>query len=386
MLLYQQACLNRMVINFKTKGEKTMKKRNLRFRRAIYGLVCAVLLVSLVFIGCSKKSTEENKTVVLIKTLTAFPASIQKGQSSVVDVMVEDDADRPISGAKVAFSVSPATIGVCSPTVDTTDATGSAATVFTATDFGTATIQANVEGVASKTVEISVVTSGGTTKPLTIELNPAYIKADGISTSQIKVTVSDTTGSLADDNTVVKFSVGEKFEDADGDGYFTEGIDELKYDINHDGRWNQIGFISPYALTQDGEVTINYVSGLRTGAVYLKVTSQPRGNFLQEDAEILLIPTDSVAYIVLLPDQARIQVQGTGGMEATQVRAICYDDYGNRVGSDFPVEFYIINGPGGGEALNGVSSDSITIKTDALRIHFKEVRQGGGRLNFIHSG
>jgi len=341
-----------------------MKRRSLCFRVMIYGLICAISLVLLIFMGCSKKSTTGTEKKVLIKSIAALPASIQKGHTSMVDVVVEDDAGRAVSGARIAFSVAPPTIGYCSPSVDTTDAMGSAATVFTSTDFGTATIQANVEGVVSKTVEIDVVTSGGTAKPLTIELTPAFIKADGISTSQVKVTVSDSTGNLADDGTMVKFAAGEKFEDTDGDGYFTEGIDQLKYDVNKDGRWNPIGFISPYALTKNGEVTVIYVAGLRTGTAYIKVTSRPGGNFLQGDADILLIPTDSVAYIVLLPDQAKIQVQGTGGVEAAQVRAICYDDYGNRVGADFPVEFYIINGPGGGEALNGVPSDSITIKTN----------------------
>jgi len=316
--------------------------------------------------GCSEKSTKDSETVVIIKSLSIAPSDeIQKGQTGVVDVMVEDDADRPISGVKVSFSVNPATIGYCFPPVDTTDASGSAATIFTATDFGIATIQASVEGAGSKTVPIEVVTSGGTIKPLEIEVSPTLLPADGISICTVKVTVSDTTGNLAEDGTVVKFVAGEKFEDTNGDGYFTEGIDQLKYDVNQDGRWNPIGFIPSYALTENGEVEVNYVAGLRTGTAYIKVTSEPGGSFLQEDVSLLLVPTDAVAYIVLIPDRSKIQVRGTGGVEATQVRAICYDDNGNRVGADWPVEFYIINGPGGGESLNGVAEDSITINTNS---------------------
>ncbi len=321
--------------------------------------------LSLLVMGCSEKSTKESEKVVLIKSLKASSSAVQKGQTSVVDVTVEDDANRPVSGVQVSFSVFPASIGYCSPSVDTTDENGSAGTIFTATDFGTATIEASVAGAESKTIQIEVVTSGGTIKPLQIEVTPNLLPADGISVCTVKVTVSDTVGNLAEDGTVVKFSAGEKFEDTDADGYFTEGIDELKYDVNQDGRWNPIGFIPSYALTEDGEVRVNYIAGLRTGTAYIKVTSEPTGNFLQEDVSILLVPTDTVAYIVLMPDNAKIQVRGTGGLEATQITAICYDDNGNRVGADWPVEFYIMNGPGGGEALNGVAQDSVTINTNS---------------------
>jgi len=343
-----------------------MNQKNFSFLRGFHWLMLAVFLMSAIMVGCSEKSTKDSEKVILIKSLSVAPSNeIQKEQTGVVSVEVEDDADRPVSGIQVSFSVTPATIGYCSPSVDTTDANGSAATIFTPTDYGTATIQASVVGAGSKTVQIEVVTSGGTIKPLEIEVSPTWLPADGISLSTVKVTVSDPTGNLAEDGTVVKFAAGEEFEDANGDGYFTEGIDQLKYDVNQDGRWNPIGFIPSYALTENGEVEVTYVAGLRTGTAYIKVTSEPGGDLLQEDVNLLLVPTDTVAYIVLIPDQAKIQVRGTGGVEATQIRAVCYDDNGNRVGADWPVEFYIINGPGGGECLNGVAEDSITINTNA---------------------
>jgi hypothetical protein len=335
------------------------------FSRFIYCLVWGVGLFSLLFLGCSEKSTKDNTTAVTIKALSVIPSEVQRGQTAVVEVTVEDDADRPVSGAQVAFSVTPGTIGYCTPSVDTTDANGSSASVFTATDLGTATIQVNVAGVVSRTIQLDIVTSGGTAKPLEIQLTPSWLPADGISSSQITVSVTDSLGNTAPNGTVVKFAAGEKFEDEDQDGYYTTGIDQLKFDTNQDYKWNPIGYIPAFALTQDGEVTVTYVAGLRTGTCYIKVTAEPEGNFLQTDASILLVPTDSVAYIVLTPDEARIQVRGTGGMEATQIRAVCYDDNGNRVGADFPVQFYIINGPDGGEALDGTVSDSITINTNS---------------------
>jgi hypothetical protein len=353
-------------INLETKGEKTMTKNRFSFTGACVWSTLIFLTLSFLMMGCSEKSTKDDETVVLIKSFSIAPSDeIQKSQTGVVSIVVEDDADRPISGIQVSFTVTPATVGYCTPSGDTTDATGSAATIFTPTDFGTATIRASVAGVASRSVQIKVVTSGGGLEPLDIELTPAWLPADGISASAVKVTVSDTTGNLAEDGTIVKFAVGEKFTDVDGDGYFTEGIDQLKYDVNQDGRWNSMGFIPSYALTQDGEVEVTYIAGVRTGTAYIKVTSEPAGNLLQEDAGLLLVPTDTVAYIILMPDDPRIQVRGTGGMEATQVRAICYDDNGNRAGGDFQVKFYITNGPGGGESLNGEAQDSVTVTTDS---------------------
>jgi len=342
-----------------------MKRNSFCSTKVIWWLLLTMALVYLMM-SCGERSTPTNSkaSALVIKSLVIVPPTVQEGRTGVVDAVVEDGANNPVSGVIVSFSVSPSNIGYCSPQVDTTDANGSAGTVFTASAPGIAIIRASIEGATAKTIQVEVVASEAITKPLSIEITPAVLPADGISTSQIKVTVSDTTGNLAKDGTVVKFSAGEKFEDHDGDGYFTEGIDKLKYDVNQDGRWNAIGFIPSYALTQNGEVEVNYVAGLRTGTAYIKVTTNLDGYLIQDDASLLLIPTDSVAYIVLMPDQPRIQVRGTGGVEATQIRAICYDDNGNRVGADFPVEFYIISGPDGGESLDGVVSDSITTKTN----------------------
>ena len=335
------------------------------FSRLIFWSMLVVGLFSLLFLGCSKKTTKDNQKVIMVKSLSVVPSEVQKGQTAVVDVVVEDDANRAVSGVQVSFSVTPSTIGYCVPSVDTTDANGTVATIFEATDYGTAIIQVSLAGTAAQSIQLDVVSSSAATKPLQIQITPSLLPADGISTSQVTVSVSDSFGNLAPNGTVVKFAAGEKFTDTDLDGYFTNGIDKLDFDVNQDGKWNQIGFIPAYALTNDGEVTVTYVAGLRTGTSYIKVTAEPEGNFLQEDANLLLIPTDSVAYIVLTPDEAKIQVRGTGGMEATQIRAVCYDDNGNRVGADFPVEFYIINGPDGGEGLNGVVADSITVKTNS---------------------
>jgi hypothetical protein len=328
-------------------------------------VVLIILAIVTLMVGCSnKRSTKDDETVVIIKSLYA-PYSVQNGQTGVVDVEVKDDQDRALSGVRVSFSVSPASIGYCTPTVETTDVNGLAATVFTATDLGTATIQASAEGAQSKTAQIEVVSAEDeATKPLEIDISPLWLPADGISASAVTATLRDSTGTLVENGTVVKFAAGEDFDDVDGDGYYSEGIDELRYDTNGDGKWNPIGIIAPYALTQDGIAEVTYTAGLRTGTAYIKVTTGPAGRQVQDYTTVLLVPTDTVAYVVLTSQHPSIQVRGTGGVEATQITATCYDDNGNRVDEDFPVEFYIINSPGGGENLNGKESEPDTVNTN----------------------
>lgn len=324
-----------------------------------------VTLASLTM-SCGERSTESEGGALVIKSLVVVPSAVEEGRTALVDVAVEDQGGHPVSGVEVSFSVSPAGIGHCSPASDTTDANGSAGTVFTATDVGSANVRANIEGVAAKTAQVEVVAATVTTKPLSIEITPEVLPADGLSTGQIEATVKETSGYPAEDGTVVKFTAGEKFDDVDQDGYFTEGTDKLTSDANQNGQWDPVGFVPLYALTQDGKATVTYLAGFRTGTAHVKVTTNVDEQFIQEDATLLLVPTDSVAYIYLMPDQPVIQVRGTGGVEATQVRAMLYDDNGSRVANDFPVEFCIVYGPGGGVSLNGAPSDStITVMTNS---------------------
>ncbi len=329
-------------------------------------VVLVLLAVATSMVGCSnKRSTKEEETVVIIKALYA-PYSVQKGQTGTVDVEVKDDQDRALSGVTVSFSVSPTSVGYCTPAADTTDANGLAATVFTATDVGTATIQASAEGAQAKTAQIDVVSvEEEAGNPLEIDISPLWLPADGISSSIVRATVRDSAGTLIDDGTVVKFVAGEDFDDVDGDGYYTEGVDQLRYDTNGDAKWNSIGVIAPYALTQNGIAEVTYTAGFRTGSAYIKVTAGTPGQQVQDYNTILLVPTDAVAYIVLASEYPSIQVKGTGGVEATQVTAICYDANGNRVDENFPVEFYIISGPGGGLSLGGEEAEAVTVTTNS---------------------
>jgi hypothetical protein len=319
----------------------------------------------ILMMGCSERVTKVGDEKVVTASLSIYaPTLVQKDQTAAVNVEVTDQDGNPVSGVEVSFSVSPSTLGHFDPAVATTDATGLASSVFTATEAGSGTIVATAES-KQQTHQIEVTTSQEAAEPLKIELTPTWLPADGISTSSIKVTVRDSTGNLVENGTMVKFAAGEEFDDVNGDGYFTEGIDNLTYDTNQDGVWNPIGNIPADALTQNGLVQVSYTAGFRTGTAYIKVTADLGEQQLQKQSHLVLVPDDSVAYIVLAPDHPSIQVKGTGGTEATQIAATCFDDNGNRVGENFPVEFNIVYGPEGGENLNGSTTYPVTISTNS---------------------
>jgi adhesin/invasin len=341
-------------------------------RRKVSDAVVAVSVFALLFaafallmIGCSERVTKVGEEAVVTTSLSLFaPSSVLKDQTVAVNGEITDQDGDPVSGVEVSFSVTPSSLGFFTPSVATTDASGLASSVFTATESGMGTIVAAAEGT-QKTSQIEVVTSQEEAQPLEIEILPSWLPADGISTSTVKVTVTDATGALVQNGTLVKFAAGEEFADNDGDGYFTQGIDDLTYDTNQDGAWNPIGSIAADGLTQNGVAQVTYTAGFRTGTAYIKVTADLVSQQLQEQTHLLLVPADSVAYIVLAPDHSSIQVRGTGGVEATQITATCFDDNGNRVAEDFPVDFNIVYGPDGGENLNGATSYPVTINTNS---------------------
>jgi hypothetical protein len=335
------------------------------FLVVVSAFALCLTVVAILMTGCSEKVTKVGEEKVVTAYLSIYaPSLVQKDQTAAVNVEVTDQDGNPISGVEVSFSVSPSTLGDFNPSAATTDATGLASSVFTATEAGSGTIVATAES-KQQTAQIEVAASQEAAEPLKIELTPAWLPADGISTSSINVMVRDSTGNLVEDGTMVKFAAGEEFDDVNKDGYFTEGIDNLVYDTNQDGVWNPIGNVPADALTQNGLVQVSYTAGFRTGNAYIKVTADLGAQQLQKQTHLVLVPEDSVAYIVLAPDHPSIQVKGTGGVEATQIAATCFDDNGNRVGEDFPVEFNIVYGPEGGENLNGSTTYPVTINTNS---------------------
>jgi hypothetical protein len=319
--------------------------------------------------GCGKKAyqpVQPPEEVLTLYSLVVTPSSIVEGDSCLLAALVTDEKGDPREGIGVTFQVAPDTLGYFSNSIDTTDVYGIASTYFYSLHPGTATFEATSQKAGFKYTQVHIRETTVQVNLIQIDISPLTLIADGISTSEITVIVRDSSGNFVDDGTIVKFTAGEKFADIDGDGYYTDFIDSLIYDTNDNGKWDAIGLISPAENTVSGIATATYVAGVQATAVYIKATVSGISTPVQDEKSIQLTPNTTVASITMDADSLLIQVRGTGGLESVDLVATAYDDNGNRVPGGIPIDFFITDGPDGGENLNGMGYGPITVITNSL--------------------
>ena len=331
-----------------------------------------VLLVgtSLILLSsCGKKAYEPvqpPEEALTIYSIVVTPSSIEEGDTCLIAALVVDESGDPREGIQVTFQVTPDTLGYFSNSIDTTDAYGLASTYFYSIHPGNAIMEATSQKAGSKSTQVYIRETSVVVKLIEMDIYPLTLIADGVSTSDITVTVKDSAGNFVEDGTIVKFTAGEKFADIDGDGYYTDFIDSLIYDTNDNGKWDAIGLISPAETTATGVAIATYVAGVQATAVYIKATVSGISTPVQDEKSIQLTPNTTVASISLDADSLIIQVRGTGGKETVDLLATAYDDNGNRVPGGIPIDFFITDGPNGGENLNGMGYGPITANTNSL--------------------
>ncbi len=332
---------------------------------AVFVLAITLTLLS----GCGKKAYEPvqpPEETLTLYSIVATPSSIEEGDSCLIAALVTDENGDPREGIRVTFQVTPDTLGYLSSSIDTTDANGIVYTYFYSLYPGTATFNAISEKAGSKSTQVYIRAKTVVIKLIQMDIYPLTLIADGVSTSEVTVTVRDSSGNFIKDGTMVKFTAGEKFADIDGDGYYTDFIDSLIYDTNDNGKWDALGLISPAENTVTGVATATYVAGVQATAVYIKATVSGISTPVQDEKSIQLTPNTTVASITLDADSLIIQVRGTGGLESVNLVATAYDDNGNRVPGGVPIDFLITDGPDGGENLNGIGYGPFTANTNSL--------------------
>ena len=333
-----------------------MKKHN-----AINCATIAITVISfavLAMVGCSSKSVLEEVPETATVSVTVSPDSLNTGSTAVVEATVADEGVG-LANQVVTFSVNPSDAGYFTPTVDTTNTNGIAASVFSATNTGLATISASLSGVSlSGTVGVNVTEdSQSGSGNIEITVSPSLLLANGSDTSVVTITVQDNAGQPAPDATLVKVTAGEKFVDIDENGYWSEGIDSLVFDANANGQWDAIGLIPSTALTAGGagQAVVNYIAGNDALTVYIKATVDDNGIQGSADRSIQLAPDASINSIYLASDSINLVVKQTGGIESALLYATGYDINANAVPEGLTINFIITDGPGGGEQhrLNG---------------------------------
>jgi len=307
--------------------------------------------------GCSKKNDTDSQQSGNSIFVVVTPSPVQINTNAIVEATVMLGTT-PVSNLTVNFAVSPSNSGTFTPLSATTDANGIAAVVFTANTAGSANVSATISGSsvsAVRNVTISNSPQSGSGN-ITIQVSPSLLLANGADTSLVTITVRDTQNQPAPDGTIVRLAAGEKFDDIDGDGYFTTNVDSVIYDANGNGQWDQIGFIPSIATVSGGAgaASVNYISGSAALNVYIRATVNDNGISGFSESTLQLSPDATVFSIFLNSDQSHLSVQSTGGNETGLIHATCYDSKGNRVPEGIPVSFLILDSPGGGEQLENV--------------------------------
>ena len=313
----------------------------------------ALLLANL--LGCSTSSSDSERTSSLTIETAASPSTVTVGNTTVIEAVVTDGTN-PLPNRIVTFSA-PSEYGYCTPTVDTTDENGVAATVFTSIQSGLATVTARISETVYRTVNV-LVNSSSTPNSGNIDIatTPSLLLADGISSSTLTITVRDGANNPAPESTVVMLAAGEKFDDIDGNGYFTPGIDSVVFDAIPNDQWDPIGIVSStaYVIGSSGQATAQYVSGTDAVTVYVRATVTDNDFRGYTETSLQLTPDASISSIALACDEIHMAVVATGGIETATLYATGYDANGNRVPEGLEISFVITDGPGGGEHLGSV--------------------------------
>ncbi|UCD17061.1 MAG: hypothetical protein JSV44_11505 [Candidatus Zixiibacteriota bacterium] len=330
-----------------------MRRKNLDLRLAV--CIAALGLAALLIAGCDSSSSTRStpSSSFDVGAITVSPSSITVGESAVVEAIITN-GDEPLPNRVVLFSCTPATAGYFTPSMDTSDANGLVASVFTATQSGSISVTAKLTDDIFNSASLEVAASSQTgSGNVNIDIAPNLLLADGVSTSQVTVTILDIDSDPAPESTQVRLTAGEKFDDIDGNGYFSSGVDSVIYDVITNDTWDAIGFIpsTAYVQGQNGQAVVDYVAGNEAVTVYIRATVNDDLISGYGETQLQLTPNASIESIFLMTDSNSLAVQGTGGMETAQLTAIGYDANGNRVPEGLQISFIITDGPGGGERL-----------------------------------
>lgn len=360
----------------------SLLRNSSRFPVVILGIF---LLALFVVTGC--ETTKEPTTSsggggtttgdVNLSQPTATPSSFDQGTTSIITITATDADDALLEGVEVTFVVNPVSAGTFSPATATTDSLGVATSVFTASSSGSLQITGTDGTTTSAYVNVNVnSTAQQTSGNLSINVTPSLLTADGSSNATVIVHVADETDTPAPESTLVKLTCGERFADVDGNGYYSAG-DSIMFDFNANDTWDPIGVIPSVAYTQAGSIAVAYTAGSEATTSYIKATVTGTTDYDGTvETSIQLTPDATIYAIELSTDVTGIQVRHTGGMEMTDLKAICYDVNGNLVPEGITVNFSISNGPGGGENINGQGVGPVSAITNSNGVATVQVWAG----------
>ncbi|MBU8934307.1 MAG: hypothetical protein KOO62_09900 [candidate division Zixibacteria bacterium] len=288
-----------------------------------FSMVSLVLIVALMM-GCDSKSVRDDTTGGgsgdFQITLTATPTQVDLNSSIIVEALVQDGGVAQ-TDQEVSFQATPSSAGYFSLETPTTDDNGIAATVFIPSSTGSAVITANAEiglATATNSVTISITTSGGGASTevdngnLGIDFSKSILLANGGDTSVVTIAVVDSNGVPAPDGSIIKLTAGDRFVDVDGDGYWSLCCDSLINDLDGDGNFDAVGTIPTAAIVSGGTgvATVNYISGIDSGQVYIRATIDAGDIHAFEERSIHLTPNIKAGFVGISVSRAEVLANG----------------------------------------------------------------------------
>ncbi|MDM7914563.1 MAG: hypothetical protein QUU85_04755, partial [Candidatus Eisenbacteria bacterium] len=242
----------------------------------------------------------------------------------------------------------------------TTQHDGTATVLYRAgVDPGDVTIQARTRGVEAQAIVHLLRMPSAYRMSLEAEGGPIY--ADGTSRAPVSIQVWDVNQTALPGKRIL-LAAGEPFDDVDGNGVWTPGVDRLRRDQNGDRTWNAIGSVPASVVTGDGgRAYVDLVSGMEPGETTLKATVDG----VSEEITIQLLSLPPVTRLDLVTDNESIRTRGSGGDDAATLTATCFDALGARVPAGLTVRFTIASGPDEGETILGGQEGVFTTQTNA---------------------
>ena len=349
------------------------------------GLIAIGLLVA--FAGCGDDSVVGggggddydivDQNLRIIRFMEDVGDTIENNRSLNVSGFIVDSNNVGVNFVQVYLYADPSWRGYFQKAIDTTRVDGSFATGFLPIDTGEVAIWVQVAGNSvnqtSKVVRITAGSGGGgdtqSNYIFEYQIPDGFILADGQDETEVTLVIHPgAAGVSVETGTVVKLEVGERFDDVNGDGYFTENVDDVIWDANDNGIWDRIGHVPATVTTVDSVATFTYTSGTQSGLVFLRTSIGDAPNPRWDELALSLRPNTAVADSKLDAVSYEIQVKATGGIESTLLHALCYDRYGNSVQQGIDVEFNILSGPNGGENIELQGYGPVTATTNVLGI------------------
>jgi hypothetical protein len=188
------------------------------------------------------------------------------------------------------------------------------------------------------------------------------IYANGMDTATFALVLKDVHGQEIPGKTV-NLVAGELFEDKDGDGKFTWGVDEILEEVIANGDWDALGSV-PEQVSGNmvGWASFDFTTPEVPGTVWFKASADA----WSQDFAVEVMPLPGVTDMHLIADHDELNLRDSGGQDRTAVEATLLRAEGPVVPAGVPVTMTVLSGPGALLDESGEEVSQLELETDSV--------------------